>query len=146
MEENNHDSTNEVMPAPATGNDASLGPRIAAAVIDSLVAVGLGWAAGIVVDALVFPVYIGYMLARDSLPFLQGQSVGKKALNLQAVTETGNSLAGDWNSGLIRNVPLVIPIFPLVELIVLVINKDKPGGLRRFGDQWAKTKVVARAS
>ena len=88
----------------------------------------------------------GYLLLRDSLPFLDGQSIGKKAINLRAVTEDGKSLSGNWNAGLIRNIPMVIPIFPLVELIVLLVNKDKPGGLRRLGDQWAKTKVVTTAS
>jgi uncharacterized RDD family membrane protein YckC len=158
MEENNDQSAEQVTetsanqePQPpaisqAITGEASLGPRIGAAVIDCIVASALGWAAAIVSDRLFFPVWAGYLLTRDSLPFLQGQSIGKKALNLQAVSETGESLSGNWNSGLIRNVPMVIPIFPLVELIVLLVNKDKPAGLRRLGDQWAKTKVVTKAS
>ncbi|MBC7979119.1 MAG: RDD family protein [Armatimonadetes bacterium] len=139
-------SSEPVVIIPALGAEASLGQRIGAVVIDALVAMALGWALAMINSRLSYPVYIAYFLTRDSLPFLNGQSIGKKALNLQAVSETGKSLSGDWNSGLLRNVPMVIPIFPLVELIILVINKDKPGGLRRLGDQWAKTKVVTVTS
>lgn len=42
-------------------------------------------------------------------------------------------------SGVIRNIVLWIPFFPLVELIVLLSNNN---GLR-LGDQWAKTKVIS---
>ena len=76
------------------------------------------------------------------MPFLDGQSIGKKVLKIKAVTEEGATLSGNWNPGLIRNAVLLIPFFPLVELIIMMTNKDKPGGLRRLGDQWAKTKVI----
>jgi len=132
----------EVTPAAATGPEADLGKRIAAAFIDFLVAMALAWAAGMLMSRLSYPVWIAYMLTRDSLPFLDGQSIGKKALNLRAVSESGKSLSGDWNAGLIRNIPMAIPFGALVELIVMLVNKDKPGGLRRLGDQWGKTKVV----
>ena len=150
MEEQNDPAAVTPAPSPAegipdetvTGKEADLGKRIAAAIIDSLVATGLALVAGIVMNRLSYPVWIAYMLTRDSLPFLDGQSIGKKVMKLRAVSETGKSLSGDWNSGLIRNVPMVIPFGGLVELIVLIVNKDKPGGLRRLGDQWGKTKVV----
>lgn len=140
------DTTSQESAPPALASEntkeADLGARIGAAVIDSFVAVGLAVAGGIIMDRLSFPLYIAYMLTRDCLPFLDGQSIGKKALGLRAVTEEGASLSGNWNPGLIRNVPMVIPVFPLVELIVLIVNKDKPEGLRRLGDQWGKTKVI----
>ena len=60
---------------------------------------------------------IGYFVSRDSLPFLGGQSVGKKAMKLKAVTMEGKSLVGNWEAALIRNGVLVIPFFVLVELI-----------------------------
>ena len=125
------------------GAEADLGRRIAAAVIDFLIAMALAWTAGLLISRLAYPVWFAYMLTRDSLPFLDGQSLGKKTLNLRAVTEGGNSLSGDWNAGLIRNVPMIIPFGALVELVVMLVNKEKPGGIRRLGDQWAKTKVVA---
>lgn len=81
----------------------------------------------------------GYALTRDSLPFLDGQSIGKKAMGLRAVTEDGQPLTNNWGPGIIRNVVLFIPVFPLIELIVLLSNNN---GLR-LGDQWAKTKVIS---
>lgn len=91
---------------------------------------------------LSYLVSIAYLLTRDSLPFLGGQSIGKKALNLQAVSEEGKSLSNDWNAGLLRNITMAIPFLPLVELIIMIVNKDKPEGIRRLGDQIAKTKVI----
>jgi uncharacterized RDD family membrane protein YckC len=127
---------------PATAGEASLGQRIGAALIDVLVASAAGYAASRLVGGLGYAIQVAYLLTRDSLPFLDGQSIGKKALNLRAVTESGKSLSGDWNSGLVRNISMAVPFLPLVELIIMLINNGKPGGLRRLGDQWAKTKVV----
>jgi uncharacterized RDD family membrane protein YckC len=113
---------------------AENGSRIVAYIIDGLI-IGVmclipiaGWIAG-----------IAYGLTRDSLPFLDGQSIGKKAMGLRAVTEDGQPLTGNWSPGIIRNIVLWIPLFPLVELIVLLTNEN---GLR-LGDQWAKTKVIS---
>lgn len=130
----------------ATGKEADLGARIGAAVIDFLVAAALSWAGSIVNSSLGMLAYVAYMLTRDALPFLEGQSIGKKAVGLKAVTEDGASLSGNWNPGLLRNIPMAIFPLPLVELIIMLVNKDKPEGLRRLGDQWAKTKVVTAKS
>jgi uncharacterized RDD family membrane protein YckC len=112
---------------------ADSGNRIVAFLVD-VILIGLmnfvpfaGWIAGIV-----------YFLTRDSLPFLDGQSVGKKAMGLRTVTEDGQPLTNNWGPGIIRNIVLLIPLFLIVELIMLLTNQD---GLR-LGDQWAKTKVV----
>lgn len=115
---------------------ASMGERIGGYVID--------WAI-IIVVALLIPILgslvaIAYALTKDCLPFLNGQSLGKKALKIKAVTEDGQSLSGNWGAGIVRNVVFFIPFFPIVELFVLNSNKDK--GMQRLGDQWAKTKVV----
>lgn len=113
---------------------ASDGNRIIAYIIDAVITGALcivplvGWIVG-----------IAYYLTRDALPFLDGQSVGKKAMKLRAVTEDGQPLTNNWGPALIRNVVLLIPFFPLVELIVMLTNPGK----RRLGDQWAKTKVIA---
>ena len=113
---------------------AENGTRIVAYIID-LIIMGLmslipyiGWFAS-----------VAYELTRDSLPFLEGQSIGKKAMGLRAVTEDGLPLTNNWGPGIIRNLALLFPPFILVELIVLLTN-DK--GLR-LGDQWAKTKVIS---
>lgn len=135
-----------IKPSENSRPEASFGQRIGAALIDVLVAMALSAIAGRISGSLPFLISAAYMLTRDSFPFLGGQSIGKKALNLQAVTESGKSLSGDWNAGLVRNITMAIPFLPIVELIIMLVNKDKPGGLRRLGDQWAKTKVVKTAS
>ena len=79
-----------------------------------------------------------YMLTRDALPFLDGQSIGKKLVGIRAVDRNGAALTNNWEPALIRNVVLFIPLFPFVELLVLLTNKD----ILRLGDQWAHTRVV----
>lgn len=115
---------------------ASDGNRIVAYLIDALILLPLwfipivGWLAG-----------VAYFLTRDSLPFLDGQSIGKKAMKLRAVTEDGAPLTNNYGPCIIRNIVLLIPFFPLIELIVLLTNEKK----QRLGDQWAKTKVISVA-
>lgn len=112
---------------------ASDGNRILAYLIDVLITIGVsfiplvGWIAGAL-----------YFLTRDGLPFLNGQSVGKRAMSIRAVTMEGASLSNNWGPVFIRNIVLFIPVFPLVELIVMLTNPNK----QRLGDQWARTKVV----
>lgn len=126
----------EILDQPTTAEQlplASDGNRILAYIIDALISVGLyfipmvGWVVG-----------AAYMLTRDGLPFFDGQSVGKRAMGIRAVTLDGASLANNWGPALIRNLVLFIPLFPIVELIVLLSNPNK----QRLGDQWARTKVV----
>lgn len=117
----------------SSGQPASDGQRIVATLIDIILAgiVGalpvIGWLAS-----------VGYMLTRDALPFLDGQSVGKKLMKLRAVDQAGQPLTENWGPAVLRNAVLFIPLFPLVELIVMLTNQDK----LRLGDQWAKTRVV----
>jgi uncharacterized RDD family membrane protein YckC len=112
---------------------ASDGDRIGAYIIDIILVIFLsifpliGWIFG-----------ISYLLLRDALPFLDGQSLGKKVMKTRAVTEDGQPLTNNWGPALVRNVVLFIPLFPIVELIVLLNNPRK----QRLGDQWAKTRVV----
>jgi uncharacterized RDD family membrane protein YckC len=115
---------------------ASDGNRIVAYLIDAIIA---GVASFIPVAGMV--ITIAYFITRDALPFLDGQSVGKKVMKIRAVTEDGASLSGNWGPAIIRNIVLIIPLFPLIELIVMLTNAKK----QRLGDQWAKTKVVSVA-
>ena len=130
------------------GADAALGNRLLATFLDAVVALGLALAVQLldpfikVGDQLSWVVLGGYIISRDSLSFLQGQSVGKKAMKLQAVTMEGVSLEGNWRSGLIRNAVLVIPLFVFVELIVLLTRQDYSKPLLRLGDEWANTRVI----
>jgi uncharacterized RDD family membrane protein YckC len=116
-------------------------PRIAAALID-----------GILINIItflfyVFPYgdYIAYSLqllfwlTRDALPFLDGKSLGKKLIGLRVVRESDLSpITDDYGTSLVRMVPLFIPLFQIIDAL-MVFSHDR----RRFGDRWAKTVVIA---
>ncbi len=74
------------------------------------------------------------MLFKDAL---SGRSPGKRFAGIQVVDEEGNPPR--LSRILLRNLFLVIPIFPLVEYIVML--KDKQEG-KRIGDKLAKTRVA----
>ncbi|WP_435892446.1 RDD family protein [Oceaniferula spumae] len=134
----------------AIAGQASIGQRAGAYLIDVAVVIAinvvLSFTIGMMSSTLAslasFAVGIGYMVTRDSLPFLDGQSIGKRLIGLRAVTADGQSLSNNWNPGLIRNAILVVPLMPLVELIILFTKQEAPEGLLRLGDQWAGTKVI----
>lgn len=123
---------------------ATFNSRAIAVLIDLAVSLGLVIATVSLlhISRLGMLVAVAYMLTRDSLPFLNGQSIGKKAMKIKAVDLAGNSLAGDWKTGVIRNISLVIPLVPIVELFILLTREDGPNRGRRLGDEWAKTKVI----
>lgn len=112
---------------------ASAGSRIGAYLLDVILVSLVAW-----IPILGWIVAVAYMLTRDGLPFLQGQSLGKKIVGIRAVDENGAALTGNWGPAVVRNVVLLIPLFPLIEFIVLLTNTET----RRLGDQWAKTRVV----
>src|SRR3989338_734542 len=74
------------------------------------------------------------MLFKDAL---SGRSPGKRFAGIQVVDEEGNPPR--LSRILFRNLFLVIPIFPIVEYIVML--KDKQEG-KRVGDKAAKTRVI----
>lgn len=131
--------------SPATGV-APFNTRITAAALDIVVAMGVTIGLMFILpgfaDRLAWLTGLGYLITRDSLPFLGGQSVGKKAMKLKAVTLDGQSLVSNWPAALIRNGVLIIPFFGLVELFILLTREDKPERGRRLGDEWAKTQVI----
>lgn len=128
---------------------ATFNTRVVAAVIDWVVAIGLWigltWILPGFAEELGWLVALAYFVTRDTLPFLGGQSVGKKAMKIKAVTLEDQSLVGNWNIALIRNGVLMIPLFALVELYILLSREDKPEQGRRLGDEWAKTKVIVES-
>ncbi|KAB2641910.1 MAG: RDD family protein [Verrucomicrobia bacterium] len=135
------------IPLSPHGTLAPFNTRAIAAVIDGVVASGLGIATWMILPgffgtSLPWLVGLAYLVSRDCLPFLGGQSVGKKAMHLQAVTLDGASLAGNWQPGLLRNAALAIPLFVFVEVFILLTREDKPEHGRRLGDEWAGTKVI----
>ena len=115
---------------------ASDGSRIIAYLIDAILVVLVS-----LVPVIGMIAGLAYFITRDALPFLDGQSIGKKAMNIRAVTEDGQPLTNNWGPVIIRNIVLAIPFFPLIELIVMLTNERK----QRLGDQWAKTRVVSLA-
>lgn len=125
---------------------APFNTRATAAVIDWLVAFGIMLALLMILPSfaskLGWLAAIGYLITRDSLPFLSGQSVGKKAMKLKVVTLDDKPLTGNWEAGVIRNAVLAIPFFAFIELFILLTREDKPERGRRLGDEWAKTKVI----
>ena len=128
------------------GSLAPFNPRIIAALIDLAVAVGLqltlSWLLPHFAGRLAMLAGIAYLVTRDSLPFLGGQSFGKKAMNLKAVTLDGRSLVGLWEPAILRNVAFLIPPIALVEVVILLTREGKPEHGRRLGDEWAKTQVI----
>jgi uncharacterized RDD family membrane protein YckC len=94
---------------------------------------------GSMLDFLASAVWLGYLLTKDSLPFLDGQSVGKRIMKLRAVTADGQPLTGNWQTGILRNAFLVIAP---VEFVILLVREEKPEAGRRLGDDIAKTKVI----
>lgn len=120
--------------------------RVVAAVIDMVLASGISillvWVVPFFATQIAWLAGIGYILTRDSLPFLGGQSVGKKAMKIRAVTLDGQPLTGNWEKGVIRNAAFIIPFFPLVEIYILLTRETGVDRGRRLGDEWAKTRVI----
>ena len=83
------------------------------------------------------------MLIRDSLPVLNGQSLGKKVMKTKAVKLDGSSLSGDWVAGATRNILLAIPVAGVIECFILLTRSSNPGAGMRLGDDWAQTKVIS---
>jgi len=122
---------------------AGANPRIIATAIDFVVWIGLWILLGTFLPgSLAWLLSGAYVVMRDSLPFLDGQSIGKKAMKLRAVTLEGDPLTGNWARSAIRNGALIVPLFPIVELIVLLTREDGRDHGSRLGDEWAKTKVI----
>ena len=125
------------------GDLAPFNTRIIAAVIDYgaviIASIVLGSILPSILSSVVSLAALGYILTKDSLPFLGGQSIGKKVMKLRAVTADGKPLTGNWEKGVLRNAFLIIAP---VELVVLLLREEKPEKGRRLGDDFAKTKVI----
>jgi uncharacterized RDD family membrane protein YckC len=136
------DDTEDEMVGPKI---APFNPRVVAALID--VGVGLGvtialsWLLPDFATRLAQFAGMAYFVIRDSLPFLGGQSVGKKAMKLKVSTVDGESLVGNWQAALIRNGILLIPLVGFLELYILLSRENGVDRGRRLGDEWAKTRV-----
>ena len=80
-----------------------------------------------------------YLLTKDSLGILNGQSIGKKLMKLRAVCEREKALTGNYRAGLLRNLSsLIAPI----EFAILYVREDEANRGTRLGDDIAGTKVI----
>jgi uncharacterized RDD family membrane protein YckC len=93
--------------------------------LDSTPAVAKVW-------QVVLALFLAGMLLRDSIG---GRSPGKKLLGLAILTPAGKT-CGPLRS-IARNLPLMIPGWNLVELLVLLLSRES----RRPGDLIARTRV-----
>jgi uncharacterized RDD family membrane protein YckC len=119
-------------PSPAN-EPASAGQRFLACLLDGIIA---GVPAFIPVVGWIWAIL--YIWTKDALPFLGGQSVGKRVLGLRVINlESGKPIKGDFGAAIVRQLSLFIPFFGFVDAC-MVFSSDG----RRFGDKWAKTLVV----
>jgi uncharacterized RDD family membrane protein YckC len=122
--------------------------RIAAFLVDSLsislililpasaVSYAMAWIGGSVrAIQIVWWVALGILvlaiLLRDGF---RGRSIGKHMLGLRLVTPRGDDCG--YGRSIVRNVPLIIPGWNLLELVLVVL------GLPRSGDRIARTNVT----
>lgn len=126
---------------------AGVGQRIGGFIIDAVIAsiVGniIGFGLGAISESLFFVgslISLAYLLLRDALPFTDGQSIGKKVLNIRAVeVDTLEPLTNNWAKSAIRSVSAILPILRLIDLI-FIFNEDNQR--QRLGDKWADTIVI----
>lgn len=121
------DDLNETRPK------ASAGKRFVAAFIDGIIQAVIS-----LVPFVGWLVSLVYYFTKDSLPFLNGQSLGKKAMNIRAVkADTYEPITGNYGANILRQISLFIPIFGFIDAL-MVFSDSK----QRFGDKWANTIVV----
>lgn len=102
----------------------------------SLVSYTLAWVGGavqaiaIVWVAALALLFIG-LLVRDGY---RGRSLGKQMLGLRLLTPSGEGCG--WGRSIARNVPLIIPIWNLLEAGLVLTGRN------RTGDRIARTTVT----
>lgn len=102
----------------------------------SLVSYALAWIGGSVkgiqiVWWVALAILLVFILLRDGF---RGRSFGKQLLGLRLITRTGEPCG--FTRSLIRNVPLLIPLWNVVEAVLVVAAKP------RTGDRIAGTTVA----
>jgi uncharacterized RDD family membrane protein YckC len=102
----------------------------------SLVSYTLAWVGGaveaiaIVWMAALALLFIG-LLIRDGY---RGRSIGKQMLGLRLLTPSGEGCG--WGRSVVRNLPLIIPVWNLLEAGLVI------AGRARTGDRIARTSVT----
>ena len=118
---------------------ASLADRFLGGLIDWLVVIAVSYLLrGILGWQLTYLISTAYILVRDAIPFLDGQSIGKKVVKTRSVLEdSGQPTTNDYKTSLLRNILLFIPIVSLVDALFIFGDERK-----RLGDKLAKTIVI----
>jgi uncharacterized RDD family membrane protein YckC len=79
-----------------------------------------------------------YLFAKDALPFLDGQSLGKKVCSIRVVNfSTGEATTSQYGKTFVREIVQWIPLLNFIDMLTVF-----GAGGRRLGDQWADTIVV----
>lgn len=116
---------------------AQVGPSLLAGHSSRLAATLIDVAIALVLSAVPL-LGIAYFLLRDALPFFDGQSLGKQAMGIRVVDEASReSLKGNYKASVLRNVPLVIPVFQFLDAFLVFSSNRK-----RIGDNWGGTVVI----
>jgi uncharacterized RDD family membrane protein YckC len=102
----------------------------------SLISYALAWIGGSVkAISIVWAVSVGILmlglLIRDGF---RGRSLGKQLLGLRLLTPRGEGCG--WGRSLVRNLPLIIPGWNLIEVVMVFAGKA------RTGDRIAHTTVT----
>ncbi|MBK3519784.1 RDD family protein [Carboxylicivirga marina] len=106
--------------------------RLLAGIIDVSIVLGLslfpriGWIFGLI-----------YFLFKDSLPFLKGQSFGRRLFKIKVVSNADDqSLVTTPDKALIRQIVFLVPLLNLVEIFYFLFKKERLGAI------WTSTKVI----
>jgi uncharacterized RDD family membrane protein YckC len=102
----------------------------------SLISYGLAWFGGAVrgiaiVWAVAVVILFVALLLRDGY---RGRSLGKRMLGLRLVTPHGEGCG--YGRSVVRNLPLIIPIWNLLEAVLVIAGRP------RTGDRIARTIVT----
>lgn len=112
---------------------ATAGQRFLASLIDGIIQLVFG-----IVPFVGWFIGLAYYFTKDSLPFMNGQSFGKKAMNIRVVkADTQEPITGNIGTNVLRQVSLAIPIFGIIDALMVFSESQQ-----RFGDRWANTIVV----
>lgn len=124
-------------PQTIPSNLANLGDRFLGLLIDGIVFMAIYYTLDLFLGWIIsYFLASFYYLLRDALPFLEGQSVGKKVMKTRAVKEdSGAPLTNDYVTSIMRNIPLFIIV---VDAIFIFIGDER----KRLGDKIGKTIVI----
>ncbi len=120
-------------------NQATLVDRLLGGLIDWIVVLAIYYLLkGLVGWSLSYLVAAAYILVRDALPFLEGQSIGKKVMKTRGVHEdSGAPITNNYRTSFLRNILLFIPIVSIIDALFIFSGDHK-----RLGDRIAKTIVI----